>query len=197
MKLPDEPALTLPFHLRGYDGTVRVFYAANSAPERWGLGLLNLPFPIERTRGFPVIQAAITYAGPGYHAMMGWIQIVTVRDAASGQSSASLDLFPIQEPHETPFAPFGMTPTLFDAPGPNPPRTDETWIAETFLAICPDVARTRHVVALLGMRWGYELRAGEATSLPVEVLDASAWDTHLPLLRREYPRWTFDAGFQG
>ncbi len=88
-----------------------------------------------------------------------------------------------------------MNPEVFDAPGPNPPRTDETWTAYTFLTFCPDIGRTRHVAALLGVRWGYVLKSGKPTLQPVEVVDATAWDKVLPSLKKAYPDWYFIAGF--
>lgn len=193
---PGEPALRLPFHLRGYDGTVRVFYETNDAPERLGFNLLRFPFPLEEARGYPVCRAEIQYGGPGYHAFMGWIQLITNRDPASGDAVTSMDLVPIFQGLDSPFGAFGVAPTFFDAPA-NPDHETEDWIAETFLAICPDIGRTPRVAALLGFRWGYQLRNRQPTPLPVEALDASAWDAHLPLLHTEYPRWTFDAGFLG
>jgi hypothetical protein len=191
----DQPALVLPFRLRGFAGVVEVFYDTNRDAAHWGFELLNLPFASALTEGFPVCRAEVGYAGPGYRATMGWIQIVTVRDAATGRESSSLDLLPIMEEAASPFATFGHAPTLFDAPGPNPPRQNEMWTAESYLAICPDVARTRKVAALLGFRWGYELRAMRATPFAVAPCAGRDWDRHLPLLRGDYPAWAFAPGF--
>ena len=191
-----KPTLTLPFHLRGYDGMVRVYYAANNAPDAWGFDLLNLPFPLDEARGYPVLQAEIKYGAAGYRAFMGWIQLITNRDPATGAAETSMDQAPIFQGVDSPFAEFGAAPTFFDAPA-NPDHETEDWIADTFLAVCPDIARTPRVAALLGFRWGYRLRSRQPTPLPVEALAASTWDAHLPLLRREYPRWTFESGFGG
>ncbi len=191
-----ESALTLPFQLRGYDGAVRAYYAANDAPAAWGFDLLNLPFPLDLARGHPVCQAEIEYGGAGYRSFMGWIQLITNRDPATGATETSMDLAPVFQGLDSPFADFGPAPTFFDAPA-NPDHETEDWIADTFLAVCPDIARTPRVSALLGFRWGYQLRARIATPLPVEALPAAAWDAHLPLLRREYPRWMFASGFGG
>ena len=191
-----EPALTLPFQLRGYDGAVRVYYAANDAPAAWGFDLLNLPFPLDLARGYPVCQAEIEYGGAGYRSFMGWIQLITNRDPAIGATETWMDLAPVFQGLDSPFADFGPAPTFFDAPA-NPDHETEDWIADTFLAVCPDIARTPRVSALLGFRWGYQLRARIATPLPVEALPAAAWDAHLPLLSREYPRWMFASGFGG
>jgi hypothetical protein len=188
-----EPALVLPFRLRGYDGRVSVFYGVNRHPARWGFQHLGLPFDIALTGGFPVCRAVVDYAGEGYHAVMGWIQVVTVTDATGVR--ASVDDFPMHRGLETPFAEFGERPTLFDAPGPNPPRSDETWMAESFLAVVPDVARSRRVQAVLGFRWGYELTAMRATPLPVEAASETDWQRCLDALRRDYPAWVLAPHF--
>ena len=186
-----QPALTLPFDLRGCSGKVTVFYGVNEDPEYWGFGLLNLPFPLESIRGFPVCDARVEFSGPGYYGFMGWIQLVTIRDANTNEVSVSIDQMPNQHGLELPFAEFGYLPTMFDAPGPNPPRSDETWLAETFLVACPDVARTRTVEVVTGFSWGYELEAMKATSLPAQGLELAAWNKHLPYLKQTFPSWTF------
>jgi hypothetical protein len=183
----------LPFRVRGYDGRVSVFYETNHDPARWGFQHLDLPFDIALAGGFPVCRAVVDYAGDGYHAVMGWIQVVTVTNA--GGARASVDVFPMHRESDTPFAEFGERPTLFDAPGPNPPRGDETWVAESFLAVVPDVARSRRVRAVLGFRWGYELRGMRATPLPVEVAGEAGWRRCLDTLRRDYPTWAFAPHF--
>ncbi len=86
---------------------------------------------------------------------------------------------------------FGAPATAFDAPGPNPPRTDERLTAFTFLTICPDVGRTRRLSPVLAVRWGHELVAGRATPVPLEVIPLSEWDRLAPVLRARFPSWEF------
>jgi hypothetical protein len=191
----ETPTLQLPLRLRGHDGRVDVYYGENQDPSRWGFDLLNLPFDIELTRGFPTCEARVMYPIPGYRAAMGWIQLVTVRDAATGEESTSIDVFPNASQTESPFAVFGFAPTMIDAPGPNPPRANETWTAETFLAVCPDVARSRRAAALLGFRWGYTLRDMRATPFAAEQTGPEAWNGHLEYLREQFPTWEFVPGF--
>lgn len=188
----EAPALVLPFPLRGHEGKVTVFYEVNRDAGAYGFDLLGLPFPVEHAHGFPVCRATIDYGGPGYRAAMGWIQVVTVRDHAAAAVTRSPDLPPIHDGLESPFLTFGFAPTFFDAPGPNPPRADETWIADTFLAACPDVARTRRVAPVLGFRWGYELSAGRPEPHPLEETGAQAWEDLLPTLRNGFPSWRFE-----
>lgn len=191
-----QTTLALPFHLHGFAGRVTVRYGENHDPAYWGFDVLGLPFDIALAQGFPVCEANITYDGPGYRAMMGWIQLVTVRDAHTAREDISMDLLPIQSEADSPFCVFGHAPAFFDAPGPNPPRANEQWLASTFLAVCPDAARTRHVSAVLGFRWGYNLRDGRATLLPLEPLSVSGWSQRLTLLRESYPAWRFAEEFQ-
>lgn len=188
--------LTIPFRIRGYDGQVAVLYWENQDPTAIGFDRLNLPFDISITRGFPVFQASVSYSGSGYNATLGWIQVVTV-DAIAPEAGhhASVDVAPIFRGTDSPFAAFGQTPTTFDAPGPNPPRTDEHWVAETFLVACPDVARTRVIQPILGIRWGYQLTAMEATPLGLEIATADDWERCAGVLRSEYPSWIFDPSF--
>lgn len=190
-----QPALTIPFYIRGYDGHVSVFYGVNTDPPRWGFRLFELPFDTSLVEGFPVCQAEIAYPGEGYYAFMGWIQVVTVTES-TGRVWASVDVAPMLAQTDSPFADFGYRPTMFDAPGPNPPRSDESWVAETFLAIVPDVARSRRVRAVLGFRWGYSLKDMRACPLAIEVAGESDWQRCLGTLRDQYPAWEFDLRFQ-
>ncbi len=190
----DAPALTIPFHLRGYDGQVSVFYRASHDPHQTGYDALDLPFDLALTEGYPACHAIVSYSGQGYRAYMGWIQLITNRDPATGAESVSNDVMPIHEDVDSPFAVFGYAPTFFDAPA-NPDHETEDWIADAFLVACPGVARTRRVAALLGFRWGYTLRARKATPRPLAIADAATWDHHLSVLRERYPNWEFVPGF--
>lgn len=187
--------LELRFRLRGYDGTVFVDYGVNDDPPAWGFDLLHLPFDLALVHGFPLLLASIDYAGPGYRALMGWIQVVTVEMRQPEQTVAETDVYPIHWPLDTPFVTFGQHPTVFDAPGPNPPRTDERWTAETFLAVCPDGARTRTVVPVLGFSWGYDLQQMRATSFPPAVATEADWKRCLLTLSDAYPDWEFRSEF--
>lgn len=190
----DAPVLVIPFHLRGYDGLVRINYRENHDPHSAGYDALALPFDLTLTEGYPACYARVGYDGQGYRAYMGWIQIVTNHDLATGSETTSNDMMPMHEAVDSPFATFGYAPSFFDAPA-NPDHEDEDWIADTFLVATPDVARSRRIAALLGFRWGYILRAKKAVPTPIETIEATTWDSHLPLLREQYPNWEFLPGF--
>ena len=54
---------------------------------------------------------------------------------------------------------------------------------------CPDVARSRRVVPLLGVRWGYDLTHGDLSILPLSLLDEADWRRVVPYYRSECPTW--------
>jgi len=126
---------------------------------------------------------------------MGWIQVVTVKETGSDTIWAEPDLLPMCWGLDNPFFAFGHAPTFFDAPGPNPPRIDETWTVDTFLAVCPDIGRNREVAALLGFRWGYALKAARPTPLPLTQGDSHYWDSACGFLRERFASWEFKPGF--
>jgi hypothetical protein len=127
--------------------------------------------------------------------MMGWIQLITHRHPVTGvEEEASVDLAPMLSDVDSPFITFGYAPTFFDAPA-NPDQGTIDWIADTFLVVAPDVARTRTIAALLGFRWGYQLRNRLATPLPVEILGPQMWGRGRETLHAGYPSWRFLAGF--
>ncbi len=183
--------LTLPFRLRGAEGRVNVEYGTNHDPSRWGFDLLGLPFDLKAFEGFPVFDASVDYPTPGYRAVMGWVQLVTVTDTKTGVTDTTVDQLPLFRDLEVPFMAFGAPATAFDAPGPNPPRTHETWTAWTFLTICPDVGRTKRLVPVLAVRWGHVLVEGKATPVPVEAVSLEHWDRLAPVLRERFPSWQF------
>src|SRR6266446_4075542 len=59
---------TYPFRLSGLGGEVVVQYGRNTDPARWGYELLGLDFASTVAKGFPVLQADVTYEGEGYAA---------------------------------------------------------------------------------------------------------------------------------
>jgi hypothetical protein len=144
---------------------------------------------------FPVCTATVTYAGEGYNAALGWVQLVRSTDNASAGAQFELDPFePVgRSPH--PFCFFGFAPVLFDAPA-RPTRRELEWTAETFLCFVPTDVAGRETRAIFGFTWGFSIQ-GEVISLtPPASLTAVEWDKHVPLLQREHPGWVFATGFR-
>jgi hypothetical protein len=71
------------FDLRKHRGCVEVWVVPNDDPESLGCR------PSER--GFPVCTATVSYAGRGYAAAFGWIQLVRSTDDASGGLEFEMD----------------------------------------------------------------------------------------------------------
>jgi hypothetical protein len=111
-----DPVLVLPFTCRGGTGSVDVSYGVTADPVAVGFDLVASGFDEERFRGFPVIRAGVSFDGDGYRAVLGWLQVVSTRIAASGEADVVVGLPPMLAGADSPLAGFGYLPTLFDAP---------------------------------------------------------------------------------
>ena len=180
--------MDIEFRLRGLPGTVEVAVEHNLDPQALGSSQAAL--------GFPACTAEVRYAGRGYNAAFGWIQVVRSTDGSRGPDEFEMDPFtPLGDaPH--PFAFFGFCPTLFDAPS----RTSGDamdWEAHSFLSfITRFSAPPQEVRAILGLRWGFSIREATITVDPPTPLTATDWDSHVPLLRGTYRDWQFLEGFR-
>ncbi len=163
--------------------------SSNDDPVSLGHPLVATDFDSEKFTGFPVLKGTIEYAGAGLNAAMGWLQVIEHFDTKGDPVDVAVDRFPLG-PDDSPLYTYGYLPTFFDAPA-NPDHPDGTWRADTWLVAIPDIVRTRRLAALVGCRWGYQLRQGRPELLALEALTPSDWHVLLPLLRREHPRWEF------
>lgn len=180
--------MSMPFTLRGVSGQIHVSLVVNDDPLRYGCDLLDPDLSPDAAQGYPVCRAEIEHDADGYAAAMGWVQLVRSTDAAPEFEMDPLALF---REVATPFAFFGIKPTMFDAPFRDE-KYDLTWRAETFLCAIPDGVMSQHAQPLAGYGWGFDvLDRGIALVAPT-VLDLSAWDQHLSVLRSLYPTWVFD-----
>ena len=115
-------------------------------------------------------------------------------DAEQDCANFGVDRFPLFADSASPYAYFGMTPTLFDAPS-TASRSPMQWTAHSFLAATPWYPLTRQVVPLLGFAWGFTIDEHSAIALhSLARLSASDWTSHISLLRASCPSWMFDAG---
>jgi hypothetical protein len=174
--------LRIEFSLRGLSGRVEVEVEPNRDPDELGCP--------PHAEGFPVCNAVVRYAGRGYRAALGWIQLVRSADGSTGEV---FEPDPVEAlgrvPH--PFCWFGFAPNLFDPPSRRS-REPLDWTAHSFLAFVADERRVR---ALLGFSWGFAIRDEGMSLTPPASLDASGWDGHLALFERSYPEWAFDPGY--
>ena len=193
---------TFPFRLRNREGAVSATLQANKDPERWGYGILGLPWPSRLAVGMPVLEATVSYEGEGYEAVMGWIQVVRIHVAGTSEPLVPetekappgehvwVDGPPNLRGLGVPFVSLGPRPTLFDAPASTESRV--RFVADSFLTASPDGLITPTSQPCLGLRWGYStLSDGIELIGPVEI-GAAEWRQALPTLEAQFPRWTFE-----
>jgi hypothetical protein len=176
--------LRIAFSLRGIAGLIAVSVTRNTDPDAIGYSLLGVGLPTEAARGFPVCRALVTYPAQGYAAAFGWTQMVRSTDSAHDRFE--MDPIALYRQIPTPYAWFGVRPKLFDAPSRDS-RYDLAWEAHSFLCVSPDAVTTRHVQAIAGFSWGFTITHGDITFAPPAALRPEAWDSHLDLLRTDYP----------
>ncbi|MEV5281542.1 hypothetical protein [Streptomyces sp. NPDC051994] len=176
--------MILPFTRDGETGSVRVALEQDDDPSSVGKH--------PESRGFPCCTAAVDYPGRGYRALFGWVQLVRSTDNSSGGAHFEMDPFILFEDAPSPYAFFGINPTLFDAPS-RAERTPLAWLAHSFLAWTPMDRAERQVLPLAGFSWGFDIGAtGDVTLRSAKTLAAADWDGHVPYMSTRYPAWNFD-----
>ncbi|MFG3139718.1 hypothetical protein ACGFZA_26375 [Streptomyces sp. NPDC048211] len=144
-------------------------------------------------RGFPSCTAEVDYPGMGYRALFGWVQMVRSTDNSSAGAAFDMDPFYLFEGAPSPYAFFGINPTLFDAPS-RVRRNSLDWTAHSYLAWTPMDDAQRRVLPLAGFSWGFDMDSGGRITLKsVQALSPGDWDAHLPFLGASCPGWAFDA----
>lgn len=150
--------------------------------------------------GLPNCTATIDYDGLGYNRLMGWIQFVRSTDNESEGREFEIDpfdSFKLYNRAPTPYAFFGIAPTLFDAPARDE-RVALDWIAHSFLAWSPFQGQQNTVTALGGFSWGFEIGADGTIQLKeTRVLASTDWSSHLAYLRKTYSDWEFNNADDG
>jgi hypothetical protein len=131
--------LHVPFSFRGVQGVIEASVTPNDEPKAVGYSLLSGGLPVDFAKGFPVCRATVTYPADGYAAIFGWTQMVRSSEGATG--TFEMDPIAIYSEISTPFAWYGLKPTLFDAPS-RQTRSDMVWRAHSFLCASPDAVIT-------------------------------------------------------
>ncbi len=150
-----EVELEIGFLLRGSRGRVHVDLRPAAGAASSGRDALDPSLPAAHGAGLPVCTATIDYAGTGYAAAMGWVQFVRSTDSTR-PDIFELDPLALYNDVNTPYAFFGITPTLFDAPYRDAEQ-DLVWQARSYLATTPAA------VPLLAFTWGFRI-SGLATT---------------------------------
>jgi len=177
-------SLRVEFEARGHRGSVSVALMTNDNPIDIGCAGWAL--------GFPICEATVDFAGRGYEALMGWVQLV--RQRSPGREPTEwweTDPLEMIADIEMPFGVYGIKPTLFDAPARSDRSQRLEWHAESFLCVAPTSPMTREVMPVAAFSWGFSLADDEITLLGPESLSLSAWSQHRELLAVAYPTWEF------
>lgn len=142
--------------------------------------------------GFPCCTAEVDYPGMGYRALFGWVQLVRSTDNSSAGAAFDMDPFCLFEDAPSPYAFFGINPTLFDAPS-RAKRDPLAWTAHSYLARTPMDDTERRVLPLVSFSWGFNIDSDSRITLQqVQSLTTVDWDAHLPYLGASHPGWVFD-----
>ncbi len=180
---------TIEFVHQGRSGRIRVACSPSLDPSSIGKP--------ERTRGFPQCTARLEFELGGYAAFFGWIQLVRSTDNLSNGAEFEIDPLGWFPDSRSPYAFFGLLPTLFDAPSRGR-RRPLTWLAHSFLATTPiynvveRVLGLRQVVWAAGFEWGFQITDhAKIELLPIRQTGPADWSRVLPALRREYRTWRF------
>ncbi len=181
--------LQISFLLRGSQGRVYVESRPATGVASSGRGVIDPTLPPGYGAGLPECTATISYAGTGYAAAMGWVQFARSTDATR-PDVFQLDPLVLCAGVDTPYAFFGIAPTLFDAPYRDTSQ-DVVWQARSYLATTPDAVLTQAAVPLVAFTWGFRIRAGSITLEPPAPLDVAHWSEHLSVLEGTHPGWNF------
>jgi hypothetical protein len=181
--------LSVGFALRGHQGEIAVRIRPSRGEVDSGAPLLGSSRPRHSDKGLPVCNATVSFGGKGYVAAMGWVQLVQSSDAAD-PNVYEMDPLALFRGVNTPYAFFGIKPTLFDAPYRDRTR-DVTWRARSYLAITSDGVISQEALPVTGFTWGFHIIRSVVTIEPPRQLDARSWESHLDVLERDYPGWRF------
>jgi hypothetical protein len=172
----------IPFAYGGVDGVVDVRCVPMADPVAFGKTSAEL--------GMPACTAVVHFPASGYWSLLGWVQVVAA-GAPGDEAEWTADPFDLFEDSSSPYAWFGIRPTLFDAPS----RRDDVplrWRARSFLATTPWDQDERLVAPLAGFAWGYDVDPEGAIAVRgPETLPQTTWQEHLPYLRARYDTWVF------
>lgn len=179
----------IPVNLYGSMETLTVEYKANADPREAGFHLLNLPFPIEDSIGYPVIHAFFAdMKATGYKRYCGFIQFIERIEKRDGRirKALSVDVAPEFRAGRNPFFSYGYPASLFDAPCRNLRDCDELgWTAFTYLVEMPTRINGNQIRHLAGFSWGYaEDRQGLIERQELKLLTPADWKEQYGFLEK-------------
>ncbi len=106
--------------------------------------------------------------------MFGWVQIVGTKTDTHSDRVLEIDPLEVFQGVELPFAFYGLTPALFDAPYRSDRSRYLDWVAHSFLCFAPTHPVAKEVEAVTGFSWGFTLKDGEVEVAPIRILQLHA-----------------------
>ena len=175
--------LSIPFTARGSDGIVSVTIERPTDSTILG--------QVADAVGFPVCRATVEFDLDGYSGMLGWVQTVGTKKDTHSEWLFEIDPLQVFEGLEMPFAFYGLTPVLFDAPYRGDRSRYLDWVAHSFLCFAPTHPMAKEVEAVTGFSWGFTMVSGEVEIAPIQILQACDWSRHLTDMTESLPSWKF------
>jgi hypothetical protein len=141
--------------------------------------------------GFPVCRASVDFSLDGYEGFVGWVQLNGAKTDAGPERVFELDPLEVFGGLETPFAFYGLSPQLFDAPYARDRSRYVDWLFHSFLCVAPTRPMAREVEAVVGFSWGFVMTDGDIAIVQPELLQPADWSGHIQALSELFPSWTF------
>jgi hypothetical protein len=176
-------SLVIPFEARGGSGQVTVSVGEVADPTTVGHD--------SGAAGFPVCRASVDFSLDGYDGFVGWVQLNGIRTDAGTERVFELDPLEVFASLKTPFAFYGLSPELFDAPYARDRSRYVDWLFHSFLCVAPTRPMAREVEAVLGFSWGFNMVDGGIAIAQPEMLQPADWSGHVHALSELFPSWTF------
>lgn len=154
-----------------------------------GRAALDPSLPAAHGAGLPTCTATIDFPVVDYTAAMGWVQLVRSTDSAR-PDVFELDPLALHSDLNTPYAFFGIAPTLFDAPYRDSDHP-LVWQARSYLAVSSDAVLAKEARPVVAFSWGFRIEAGSVTLQAPTPLDVAHWTDHLDVLEDAHPGWSF------
>lgn len=178
----------IPFSINNECGSISVRVTRNAGARHSGFDIG--PMAHWDLKGFPVLRATVAFAGTGYRAIFGWIQVVHLDFPYDGRKTSVVDVIPSHIGLGVPFAYIGHLPSFYDAPARHP-RSAGSFTAEAFLCKPPLLSRADAIEFVAGFRWGYSIDgdSGKLSHLPVTRIGTSVWTKNRGLIVKKYPEW--------
>lgn len=175
--------LLIPFRARNGSGQVTVTVGEQTDPTTVG--------QVSDAGGFPFCRASVDFSLDGYDGFVGWIQLNGIKTDPHSERAFEIDPLEVFGGVESPFAFYGLSPELFDAPYSSDRSRYVDWLFHSFLCVAPTRPMAREAEAVLGFSWGFIMAGGDVAIVQPKLLQPADWSGHVHVLSELFPSWTF------